>query len=216
MDEPGHGIVGRESELARVESFIGSVPEGPSALLLEGAAGIGKTTLWARGSVHGASARTSGAGLPPCHGSSTSSGFVRAQSSPDGSPPPTASRPRSPRPTPNPAGRFASEGFPRFLTAPEDLACSRTSTQPPGVEEVLDMEPKSATAQLPGQVWRRVVIVAAVVSAMVGGAVAVAERTMASEPGAGDLRLQATWVDPSCRELIALPKWGWVCVNHRP
>jgi len=132
MDEPGHGIVGRESELARVESFIGSVPEGPSALLLEGAAGIGKTTLWARGSVHGASARTSGAGLPPCHGSSTSSGFVRAQSSPDGSPPPTASRPRSPRPTPNPAGRFASEGFPRFLTAPEDLACSRTSTQPPG------------------------------------------------------------------------------------
>ena len=53
------------------------------------------------------------------------------------------------------------------------------------------MEPKSATAQLPGQVWRRVVIVAAVVSAMVGGAVAVAERTMASEPGAAELRLQA-------------------------
>ena len=40
MDEPGHGIVGRERELARVESFFGSVPEGPSALLLEGAAGI--------------------------------------------------------------------------------------------------------------------------------------------------------------------------------
>jgi hypothetical protein len=49
MEEPGHGIVGRESELARVESFIGSVPEGPSALLLEGAAGIGKTTLWHAG-----------------------------------------------------------------------------------------------------------------------------------------------------------------------
>jgi hypothetical protein len=41
MEEPGHGIVGRESELARVKSFIGSVSEGPSALLLEGAAGIG-------------------------------------------------------------------------------------------------------------------------------------------------------------------------------
>jgi len=78
------------------------------------------------------------------------------------------------------------------------------------------MEPRAATAQLPGQVWRRIVIVAAVVSAMVGGAVAVAERTMASEPGAGELGLQAPWVDPSCRELIALPKWGWVCVNHRP
>lgn len=47
--EPGHGIVGRESELARVKSFIGSVSEGPSALLLEGAAGIGKTTLWHAG-----------------------------------------------------------------------------------------------------------------------------------------------------------------------
>jgi hypothetical protein len=46
MEEPGHGIVGRESELARVRSFIGSVSEGPSALLLEGAAGIGKSTLW--------------------------------------------------------------------------------------------------------------------------------------------------------------------------
>jgi DNA-binding CsgD family transcriptional regulator len=49
MEEPGHGIVGRESELARVRSFIGSVSEGPSALLLEGAAGIGKSTLWHAG-----------------------------------------------------------------------------------------------------------------------------------------------------------------------
>jgi AAA ATPase-like protein len=49
MEQPGHGIVGREGELARVQSFIGSVSEGPSALLLEGAAGIGKTTLWHAG-----------------------------------------------------------------------------------------------------------------------------------------------------------------------
>jgi DNA-binding CsgD family transcriptional regulator len=49
MEEPGHGILGRESELARVRSFIGSAPEGPSALLLEGAAGIGKSTLWRAG-----------------------------------------------------------------------------------------------------------------------------------------------------------------------
>src|SRR5512132_1991678 len=39
-----------------------------------------------------------------CHGSSTSSGFVRAPSSPAGSPPPTASRPRPP----GPARRVAS------------------------------------------------------------------------------------------------------------
>ena len=45
MEEPGHEIVGRERELAQVKAFIGSVPQGPSALLLEGAAGIGKTTL---------------------------------------------------------------------------------------------------------------------------------------------------------------------------
>ena len=49
MEEPGHGIVGRERELARVQALIGSVSEGPSALLLEGAAGIGKTTLWHAG-----------------------------------------------------------------------------------------------------------------------------------------------------------------------
>jgi hypothetical protein len=36
MEEPGHGIVGRERELARVTSFVGSVSERPSALLLEG------------------------------------------------------------------------------------------------------------------------------------------------------------------------------------
>jgi hypothetical protein len=78
------------------------------------------------------------------------------------------------------------------------------------------MEPKTATAQLPGQLWRRIVVVAAMVSAMVGGLVAVAGRTTASEPGAGDLRVQAPLADPACRELIALPKRGWVCESHRP
>ena len=46
MDEPVHGILGRDAELAEVRSFVGSVAGGPAALLLEGAAGIGKTTLW--------------------------------------------------------------------------------------------------------------------------------------------------------------------------
>ena len=78
------------------------------------------------------------------------------------------------------------------------------------------MEPTTATAQLSGPLWRRIVIVAAMVSAMVGGVTAVAGRTMASEPGAGDLHVQAPWADPSCRQLIALPKRGWVCRDHRP
>jgi DNA-binding CsgD family transcriptional regulator len=49
MDEPVQGILGREGELARVKSLIESVSGGPSALLLEGTAGIGKTTLWQAG-----------------------------------------------------------------------------------------------------------------------------------------------------------------------
>jgi DNA-binding NarL/FixJ family response regulator len=40
-------IVGREAELAAVERFIERVPGGPAALLIEGEAGIGKTTVWA-------------------------------------------------------------------------------------------------------------------------------------------------------------------------
>jgi hypothetical protein len=49
MDEPGQGVLGRQGELAQVGSFLGSAPGGASALLLEGAAGIGKTTLWHAG-----------------------------------------------------------------------------------------------------------------------------------------------------------------------
>jgi DNA-binding CsgD family transcriptional regulator len=41
----GH-LLGRDEELAQVARFIESVPHGPSALLFEGGAGIGKTTLW--------------------------------------------------------------------------------------------------------------------------------------------------------------------------
>ena len=40
-------IFGREVELATVERFLDGVAAGPSALVVEGEAGIGKTTLWA-------------------------------------------------------------------------------------------------------------------------------------------------------------------------
>ncbi|HEU4356572.1 MAG TPA: AAA family ATPase [Actinomycetota bacterium] len=42
-------VIGREPELETIESFLGGSHEGPSALLLEGDAGIGKTTLWQAG-----------------------------------------------------------------------------------------------------------------------------------------------------------------------
>ena len=41
--------VGRDHELAALRSFFEAVGDGPSALVLEGAAGIGKTTLWLAG-----------------------------------------------------------------------------------------------------------------------------------------------------------------------
>ena len=42
-------VVGRESEIDSVHGFLEAVPGGPVALLIEGDAGIGKTTLWREG-----------------------------------------------------------------------------------------------------------------------------------------------------------------------
>ena len=42
-------IVAREEELAALRAFISDVEEGPAALVLEGEAGIGKSTLWLAG-----------------------------------------------------------------------------------------------------------------------------------------------------------------------
>jgi DNA-binding CsgD family transcriptional regulator len=46
---PGLEVVGRESEIDSVHEFLEGVPGGPIALLIEGEAGIGKTTLWREG-----------------------------------------------------------------------------------------------------------------------------------------------------------------------
>ena len=42
-------VVGREAELAILTRFLDSIPTGPSALLLSGDPGIGKTTVWKEG-----------------------------------------------------------------------------------------------------------------------------------------------------------------------
>jgi DNA-binding CsgD family transcriptional regulator len=42
-------VFGRESELAILDRFLDSIPAGPSALLLSGDPGIGKTTVWKEG-----------------------------------------------------------------------------------------------------------------------------------------------------------------------
>jgi DNA-binding CsgD family transcriptional regulator len=51
-----HAVLGREREVAAVTAFIELIPDGPRALVLEGEAGIGKTTLWLE-AVHAAEDR---------------------------------------------------------------------------------------------------------------------------------------------------------------
>ena len=44
-----HAILGRDVELAAVSAFLDRAPDGPAALVFEGDAGIGKSTLWLAG-----------------------------------------------------------------------------------------------------------------------------------------------------------------------
>jgi DNA-binding CsgD family transcriptional regulator len=46
---PSHEVVGRTSELEMLPRFLDAITESPAALVLEGEAGIGKTTLWLSG-----------------------------------------------------------------------------------------------------------------------------------------------------------------------
>ena len=45
---PGE-IIGRREELLTLDAFLDAVPAGGQAVLLEGDAGIGKSTLWSEG-----------------------------------------------------------------------------------------------------------------------------------------------------------------------
>jgi predicted ATPase len=44
--DDGAGIYGRAAELGRIRAFLDEAAAGPAVLLIEGPAGIGKTTLW--------------------------------------------------------------------------------------------------------------------------------------------------------------------------
>jgi DNA-binding CsgD family transcriptional regulator len=46
MDGPAVRVFGRDPEFVRLSTFLDAVPRGPRALLLEGEAGVGKTTVW--------------------------------------------------------------------------------------------------------------------------------------------------------------------------
>lgn len=43
------GVFGCRRELGVVAAFLDGLPSGPSGLLIEGEAGIGKTTVWTAG-----------------------------------------------------------------------------------------------------------------------------------------------------------------------
>ena len=53
----GTGVVGRDREMAAVAAFLDAVRSGPVGLLLEGEAGIGRSTVWSAG-VAGAAERS--------------------------------------------------------------------------------------------------------------------------------------------------------------
>jgi transcriptional regulator with GAF, ATPase, and Fis domain len=53
---PTGQIIGRDSEMATLTAFLDRVPNGPVAMLIEGEAGIGKSTVW-NGAVAEASTR---------------------------------------------------------------------------------------------------------------------------------------------------------------
>src|SRR4029453_16425836 len=42
-------VVGRDSELASIRDFVSTISDGAAALVLQGEAGMGKTTLWRAG-----------------------------------------------------------------------------------------------------------------------------------------------------------------------
>src|SRR5205807_5696407 len=42
----GGAVFGRDREFVRLSAFLDAIPHGPCVLLLEGEAGVGKTTVW--------------------------------------------------------------------------------------------------------------------------------------------------------------------------
>ena len=49
MFQQSQSIIGRDGELVSVDGFLSAIEDGPTALLLDGEAGMGKTVLWKAG-----------------------------------------------------------------------------------------------------------------------------------------------------------------------
>jgi hypothetical protein len=68
-------------------------------------------------------------------------------------------------------------------------------------------------AALPSRTWRRIVIVSATVSVLMGGLGSVAVQAFATESHPSHQDRLAKFDRAGCRELLAFPKHGWVCVK---
>lgn len=75
------------------------------------------------------------------------------------------------------------------------------------------MQDARVAAPLSGRAWRRIIILAAAVSALAGGAASLAARAVATEPPTHTRDRLASFEASGCRQLLAAPKRGWICIS---
>jgi heme A synthase len=68
-------------------------------------------------------------------------------------------------------------------------------------------------AVLPSRAWRRIIIVSATVSILMGGLVSAAAQAFATESHPSHQDRLVKFERAGCQELQAFPKHGWVCVR---
>jgi len=71
----------------------------------------------------------------------------------------------------------------------------------------------SVSAVLPSRAWRRVIIVSAMISALIGGLSSAAARGFAADSPPPHQDQLVKFEKAGCRELQAFPKHGWVCMR---
>jgi hypothetical protein len=75
------------------------------------------------------------------------------------------------------------------------------------------MTEKDGGAALSGRAWRRIAIVAATVSVLMGGVTAFATHTGATEPQPVQRDRLLRFEQMGCRAIASYPKHGWMCVG---
>ena len=70
-----------------------------------------------------------------------------------------------------------------------------------------------AGAVLTSRAWRRVIIVSAMISVLIGGLSFAAAQAFATEPPPSHQDQLVKFEKAGCRELQAFPKHGWVCTT---